>query len=84
MIAAIATMLPTFILSGFVFPIRNMPTWVQAVTYLIPARYFLVALRGIILKGAGFSAFWDQILFLLVYAVLTLSISSARLRKLLH
>jgi ABC-2 type transport system permease protein len=77
-------MLPTFILSGFVFPIRNMPAWVQAVTYLIPARYFLVALRGIILKGAGFSAFWDQFLLLVVYAILTLSISSARLRKLLH
>jgi ABC-2 type transport system permease protein len=84
MIASIATMLPTFILSGFVFPIRNMPAWVQAVTYLIPARYFLVALRGIILKGAGFSAFWDQFLLLVVYAILTLSISSARLRKLLH
>lgn len=84
MIAAIATMLPTFILSGFVFPIRNMPAWVQAVTYLIPARYFLVALRGIILKGAGLSAYWDQVLLLILYAVMTLTVSSARLRKLLH
>jgi len=84
MIAVIATMLPTFILSGFVFPIRNMPGVVQAITYLIPARYFLVALRSIILKGAGLSAFWDQFLFLILYAILSLTVSSARLRKLLH
>jgi ABC-2 type transport system permease protein len=83
MVAAIATLLPTFILSGFVFPIRNMPIIIQAITYLIPARYFLVALRAIILKGAGLSAFWDQTLFLTVYAALMLTISSLRLRKIL-
>lgn len=84
MVAVIATMLPTFILSGFVFPIRNMPTIIQAVTYFIPARYFLVALRSIILKGAGLSAFWDQLLLLLAYAALTLAASSVRMKKLLH
>jgi len=84
MIAVIATMLPTFILSGFVFPIRNMPPIIQAVTYLIPARYFLVALRSIILKGVGPSAFWDQFLLLSAFATLTLAASSIRLRKLLQ
>jgi ABC-2 type transport system permease protein len=84
MVAVIATMLPTFILSGFVFPIRNMPPIIQAVTYFIPARYFLVALRSIILKGVGLSAFWDQLLFLLAYAMLMLGASSLRMRKLLH
>ncbi len=84
MVAVIATMLPTFILSGFVFPIRNMPPIIQAVTYFIPARYFLVALRSIILKGVGPSAFWDQLLFLIGYAVLMLGASSARMKKLLH
>jgi ABC-2 type transport system permease protein len=84
MIAVIATMLPTFILSGFVFPIRNMPTIIQGITYFIPARYFLVALRSIMLKGAGLSAFWDQFLFLVAYAVLMLGASSIRMRKLLH
>jgi ABC-2 type transport system permease protein len=83
-IAVIATLLPTFILSGFVFPIRNMPVAIQAITYLIPARYFLVALRSIILKGVGPSAFWDQLLCLIAYAVLMLGASSLRLRKLLH
>ncbi|HTP12335.1 MAG TPA: ABC transporter permease, partial [Bacteroidota bacterium] len=84
MVAVLATMLPTFILSGFVFPIRNMPAIIQAVTYLIPARYFLVALRSIILKGAGLSAFWDQLLYLLAFSVLTLGASSARMKKLLR
>lgn len=84
MLAVIATMLPTFILSGFVFPIRNMPGVIQAITYLIPARYFLVALRSIILKGAGPSAFWDQGLYLVAYAVLMLGASSVRMKKLLR
>ncbi len=83
MIAVIVSMLPTFILSGFIFPIRNMPVIIQVITYLIPARYFLVALRAIILKGAGLSAFWDQALFLTIYAILMISISSLRMRKIL-
>ncbi|MGZ4887441.1 MAG: ABC transporter permease [Candidatus Aminicenantales bacterium] len=80
LISVLTTFLPTFILSGFVFPIRNMPSFVQAVTYLVPARYFLAALRAIILKGAGFSAFWNQVLFLAGFAVLTLGLSTVRLR----
>ena len=83
MIAAIVSMLPTFILSGFVFPIRNMPVIIQGITYLLPARYFLVALRAIILKGAGLSAFWDQALILTFYAIIMISISSLRMRKIL-
>ncbi|MBD3170623.1 MAG: ABC transporter permease subunit [candidate division Zixibacteria bacterium] len=81
MIAAMATMLPTFILSGFVFPIRNMPVIVQAVTYLVPARYYLVALRAIILKGVGIWAFWDQLLFMLAFAFMTIVASSVRASK---
>jgi ABC-2 type transport system permease protein len=83
MIAVIISMLPTFILSGFVFPIRNMPIIIQVVTYFIPARYFLVSLRAIILKGAGLSAFWDQALMLIIFAVIMIGISSIRMRKFL-
>jgi ABC-2 type transport system permease protein len=83
MIAALSTLLPTFVLSGFVFPIRNMPEVIQAITYFIPARYFLAALRGIILKGVGLDALWDQFVFLLAYATLMVGVSSLRLRKLL-
>ncbi len=84
MIAVIVSMLPTFILSGFVFPIRNMPVVIQAVTYIIPARYFLVALRAIILKGVGIAAFWDQLIFLTVFAVFVLGVSSLRMKRILH
>jgi ABC-2 type transport system permease protein len=83
MVATTVSMLPTFILSGFVFPIRNMPWIIQCVTYLLPARYFLVILRAIILKGAGLNAFWDQALILVAYAIFMISFSSMRLRKIL-
>jgi ABC-2 type transport system permease protein len=81
LLSVLTTFLPTFILSGFVFPVRNMPVVIQAVTYLIPAKYFLVALRAIILKGAGIAAFWDQALFLAGFAVLTLALSVAKFRS---
>jgi len=80
-IAILTTMLPTFILSGFVFPVRNMPVVIQAVTYLVPAKYFLIALRSVILKGVGGRAFWPQILFMLAFAALTLGLSIIRLRR---
>jgi len=83
MIAVFVSMLPTFILSGFVFPIRNMPVIIQVITYALPARYFLVALRAVILKGAGLSAFWDQALILVFYAFIMIGISSLRMRKIL-
>jgi ABC-2 type transport system permease protein len=83
MIAVILSMLPTFILSGFVFPIHNMPSIIQGITYIIPARYFLVALRAIILKGAGLSAFWDQLLLLTMYAAIMLGVSSLRMSRIL-
>jgi ABC-2 type transport system permease protein len=83
MIAVFVSMLPTFILSGFVFPIRNMPVIIQVITYALPARYFLVALRAVILKGAGLSAFWDQALILVLYAFIMIGVSSLRMRKIL-
>jgi ABC-2 type transport system permease protein len=81
LISVLTTILPTFILSGFVFPVRNMPAFIQAVTYIVPAKYFLVALRAIILKGVGLPAFWEQVLFLAGFAGLTLALSAAMLRS---
>ena len=83
-LAIITTMLPTFVLSGFVFPIRNMPVAVQVVTFLIPARYFLVVLRGIMLKGVGLSAFGRDLALLAGFAFLTLVLSSVRMGKTLR
>jgi ABC-2 type transport system permease protein len=81
MLSALVTMLPTVILSGFVFPIRNMPVLIQAVSYLVPARCFLPILRGIILKGVGLSAFWGQILFLAGFALVMMLLSTIRLQR---
>jgi ABC-2 type transport system permease protein len=83
-ISIVATLLPTFILSGFIFPIRNMPAIIQAVTYFIPARYFLVILRGVMLKGVGIEAFWPQFIFLLIFAAVTVTVSSIRLGRTLR
>jgi ABC-2 type transport system permease protein len=79
--AGLSTLLPAFVLSGFVFPIRNMPLLIQGVTYIIPARYFLVCLRSIILKGVGLSAFYKDVIFLFIYAVVITFISSRKLKK---
>ncbi|MBI3111899.1 MAG: ABC transporter permease [Ignavibacteriales bacterium] len=80
-VAALASMLPTLILSGFIFPIRSMPLFLQILSNITPAKYYLVILRGIILKGVGFAAYWEQMLSLILYAVVLLGISSLRFRK---
>ncbi len=83
LLASIISLLPTFILSGFVFPISNMPVVIQAVTYIVPARYFLVVLRGIMLKGVGLESFGDQFLFLAGFAALMLVAGTVRLKKIM-
>jgi ABC-2 type transport system permease protein len=77
----IASMLPAILLSGFIFQIRIMPVPLQLVTYLVPARYFLVILRGIILKGEGLATYWPQVGALVLYAVATLALASLRLAR---
>jgi ABC-2 type transport system permease protein len=72
---------PAILLSGFMFPIANMPEAIQWLTYLNPLRYFLVILRGIFLKGNGVSVLWPQMAALLVLGLATLVLSSFRFRK---
>jgi ABC-2 type transport system permease protein len=79
--AMLASFLPTMILSGFVYPIASMPGPVQAITYIVPARYFIVALRAIVLKGAGLSVFWTELAALAVYAAFMLMMASRRLKR---
>ncbi len=73
--------LPAVLLSGFMFPIANMPDVVQFFTYLNPLRYFLVIIRGIFLKGVGVAILWPQILALLVLGSLVLALAVKRFRK---
>jgi len=72
---------PAFMLSGFMFPIRNMPVPVQYLTYLDPLRYFMEIVRSIFLKGAGALLLWRDMLALLIYGVAILGLSAARFRK---
>jgi ABC-2 type transport system permease protein len=74
-------LIPMVFLSGFVFPIENMPTVVQPVTYLIPLRYFLIILRGIFLKGVGLETFWPDALALLGWGVGILTLATLRSSK---
>jgi drug efflux transport system permease protein len=80
-VALLSSLLPTMILSGFIFPITSMPTVVQWITHIVPARYFLVALRSIVLKGADITAFWQQLVALAIFATVALSLASLRLRR---
>lgn len=80
-IASVATMLPTFILSGFIFPIESMPLPVQILTNITPAKFYIIILRSIMLKGAGIEAFWKQIVSLLIFAAFFLGIATLRIRK---
>jgi ABC-2 type transport system permease protein len=80
-LALLSSFLPTLMLSGFIFPIASMPPALQVITYLVPARYFLTALRGILLKGAGLDAIWPQFAALALYAAAVLTLASARLRR---
>jgi ABC-2 type transport system permease protein len=72
---------PAFMLSGFTFPIRNMPQWVQYITYVNPLRYFMDIVRGVFLKGAGLDVLWPQMLMLGAFGVVILTFSALRFHK---
>jgi ABC-2 type transport system permease protein len=80
-IGMIATFLPGFLLSGFMFPIDNMPLPLRVITYLVPARYFLVVTRGIFLKGVGPDVLWGEGLLMVLYAVVGLGLAVHSFRK---
>jgi ABC-2 type transport system permease protein len=79
--ALLIAFLPTFMLSGFIFPIASMPVVLQYVTAVVPARYFLIALRGVVLKGLALPDVWEPMLALGVYAFAVLGLSAARLAR---
>jgi len=81
MLTSMFFILPQMMLSGFVFPIENMPKFFQLVTHIIPLRYFFVIIRGIMLKGAGWPELWDQAAALLVLGTIILTLSVARFHK---
>jgi len=81
MMASFFFFMPAFMLSGFAFPIRNMPLTVQYLTYLNPLRYFMEIVRGIFLKGIGLAVLWPQVMALLVLGTTLVGLSVLRFHK---
>lgn len=80
-LAIITTVLPAFLLSGFIFPIENMPLPIQTVSRIITARYFITILRGIYLKDVGLTVLWPQVLFLMIFGVIVMTIAIRKFKK---
>jgi ABC-2 type transport system permease protein len=68
-------------LSGFIYPIENMPVVLQALTFIVPARYFVEILKGLFLQGVGLTVLWPQVLALVLYAVLIFNLARKRFTK---
>lgn len=81
MTAMFFVMMPMMFLSGFVFPIENMPPVVQGLTYLLPLRYYFTIIRGVFLRGVGLEVLWPQALALILFGAAILIVSVVRFRK---
>ena len=79
--AMLATFLPGFLLSGFAYPINNMPMVIRAITHAVPARYFIKILRGIYLKGVGIKVLWPDVLFLFVFTFVMVTLASVKFKR---
>ena len=75
------TLLPSIFLSGFIYPLAAMPAILQAVSYVIPLRYFLVVVRGIIIKGAGLEALGNEVFALTIFGLIIMGAAATRFRK---
>ena len=80
-VAMVVTFLPAFLLSGFLYAIQNMPLGLQAVTLLVPARYFVVVTRGVFLKGVGVEALYVQGLLMIAFAFIGVALAIRAFRK---
>jgi ABC-2 type transport system permease protein len=77
----LSSLLPTLLLSGFLFPIQNMPRLLQFISALVPGRYFIAILRGVLLKGNGWGVLWSEFLALGLFAAAMIAVSTARFRR---
>jgi ABC-2 type transport system permease protein len=74
-------MLPTLLLSGFLTPVENMPIFLRAIAAVMPARYFIQVLRGVMLKGNGVAELWPDLLAMLAFALAMVALSTARFKR---
>ena len=80
-IAMISAFLPSFLLSGFIYPIDNMPLVLQVITHVVPARYFVEIMRGLFLQGVRLDTLWPEVLALCIYSVIVLNLAVKRFKK---
>lgn len=80
-VGLLTSMLPVVLLSGFIFPIANMPRVLQAVAVVMPATHYIAALRGVLLRGAGFAVHWPNLLALAAFATAMVALSTAKFRR---
>jgi len=81
LLALIVTLMPSFLFSGFLFPIFTMPYALQLYTAIFPARYFIDLSRGVVLKGAGIADLWPNLVLLVVYTAAVFTLAAWRFRK---
>jgi ABC-2 type transport system permease protein len=81
MVSVFSSLLPSFLLSGFIFPISSMPVVLQVISNIAVNKFFLAVVRGVMLKGVGFWAVWEQFLFMAIFAAITLGVSTKRMQK---
>jgi ABC-2 type transport system permease protein len=77
----VSTFLPSFLLSGFLYAIENMPMPIQIITRVVPARYFVTIVRGIFLKGIGLDILWGEVLFLVAFAIIVFWAAERKMRQ---
>ncbi len=80
-IGTLVSMIPSLLLSGFIFPIDSMPVVIQIITNITPAKFFIVCLRSILLKGEGIDVFWHQLLYMVLFSLVILAIATRRYVK---
>jgi ABC-2 type transport system permease protein len=81
MVSVFSSLLPSFLLSGFVFPVSSMPVPLQVISNIAVNKFFLIVVRGVMLRGVGFSAVWEQFVYMMIFALVMLAIGTRRMVK---
>lgn len=77
----VSTFLPSFLLSGFLYAIENMPLPIRVITHVVPARYFVTIVRGVFLKGVGLTVLWGELLFLIAFSAVVFLLATRKLNQ---
>jgi len=81
MMSVLSSVLPTFLLSGLVFPIRSMPVALQVISNITPTKFFIIVIRDVMIKGVGPGAFWRELVYMALFAAITIAIAARKLAQ---